>query len=175
MPPRRFVRSRKKMHAFVTVWPHVTRWLEACPNMNAAMILEQLQVLYPGRYQPNQLSALHRRVRVWREVAAARGVVIGPRMYRVSPMHVWRRTRKDPFEVDWPEILRDLEADPDQTAKDLFSDLCAKKPDRYTPGQLRTLQRRVKGWRADAVRKLIFDLKTQPLAVAATPSENEKQ
>ncbi len=167
-PPRQFVRPRKRMHAFVTVWPHVTRWLEACPNLNAAMILEQLQALYPGRYYPHQESSLHRRVRAWREVAAARGVVIGPRMYRISPTRVWRRTRKDPFEADWPEILRQLEADPDQTAKDLFLVFCAKSPGRYTPGHLRTLQRRVKAWRADAVRKLVFDLQTQPLAVAAS-------
>ena len=93
-PPGQFVRPRKRMHAFVTVWPHVTRWLEACPNLNAAMILEQLQALYPGRYYPHQESSLHRRVRAWREVAVARGVVIGPRMYRIAPTRVWRRTRK---------------------------------------------------------------------------------
>jgi hypothetical protein len=163
-PPRAFVRRRKRAHAFVTVWPQITRWLEACPNMNAAMILAQLQALYPGRYESNQESSLHRRVRAWREVAVARGVVIGRRMYRVSPTHVWRRTRKDPFETEWPEICRLLDANPDQTAKDLFLALQVKNPDRYAVGQLRTLQRRLKAWRAEAVRKLVFDLQTQPLA-----------
>jgi hypothetical protein len=166
-----FARRPMRTHAFVTVWPHVTRWLEACPNMNTSMILEQLQALYPGRFHPRQHSALNRRVRAWREVAIARGVVIGPRTHRVLPTHVWRRTRKDPFAADWPEILRQLEADPDITAKDLFLTFCVKTPGRYVAGQLRTLQRRVKAWRADAVRKLVFDLATQPLSAGADAME----
>jgi hypothetical protein len=171
VPSAQFDRRPMRMHAFVTVWPHVTRWLEACPNMNTSMILEQLQALYPGRFHPRQHSALHRRVRAWREVAVARGVVIGPRIHRVSPTHVWRRTRKDPFAADWPEILRQLQADPDKTAKDLFLTFCVKTPGRYVAGQLRTLQRRVKAWRADAVRKLVFDLETQPLSVGGVTME----
>lgn len=164
-PPLAFARRKIRPHAFVMVWPQVTRWLDACPNMSAAMIFEQLQALYPGRFAPGQCAALQRRVRAWREVAVARGVVIGRRMYRKSPTRVWHRTRKDPFEKDWPEICQLLDADPDQNGKELFVQLCAKYPGRYADGQLRTLQRRLKAWRTEAVRKLVFDLQTQPLAV----------
>jgi len=37
---------------------------------------------------------------------------------------------------------------PELEATTLFEDLLRRKPDGYTPGQLRTLQRRLKQWRA---------------------------
>ena len=69
--------------------------------------------------------------------------------------HYWR-TRKDPFEAVWPEVIIWLEAEPDSTAKELFERLCEKQPDAFAPGQLRTLQRRVKDWRRMAARRLVF-------------------
>lgn len=58
------------------------------------------------------------------------------------------RTRKDPFEEDWPAVSKLLEDAPELEAKTLFEWLCEQRPDRYDPGQLRTLQRRVREWRA---------------------------
>ena len=58
------------------------------------------------------------------------------------------RTRPDPFEEVWPEIKRRLVDAPELEAKTLFEDLLEREPERFTPGQLRTLQRRVKQWRA---------------------------
>lgn len=58
------------------------------------------------------------------------------------------RTRPDPFEEDWPEIAERLVDAPELEAKVLFEDLCERFPGRYQEGQLRTLQRRVKQWRA---------------------------
>ena len=65
------------------------------------------------------------------------------------------RTRKDPFESVWPELLDWLQNDPDITAKDLFERLRSKYPNEYSDGQLRTLQRRVQGWRRIMARELI--------------------
>ena len=65
------------------------------------------------------------------------------------------RTRLDPFESVWPELLDWLQRDPDTTAKDLFQRLRTKYPGNYKDGQLRTLQRRVKGWRRAMARELI--------------------
>jgi len=65
------------------------------------------------------------------------------------------RTRGDPFESVWPELLDWLQRDPDTTAKDLFQRLRVKYPGAYKDGQLRTLQRRVKGWRRAMARELI--------------------
>lgn len=58
------------------------------------------------------------------------------------------RTRPDPFEEDWSEIAERLTDAPELEAKALFEDLCERFPGRYQEGQLRTLQRRVKQWRA---------------------------
>jgi transposase len=58
------------------------------------------------------------------------------------------RTRPNPFRTDWPWIVAQLERDPALQAKTLFDLLQAQHPDRYTAGQLRTLQRHIAGWRA---------------------------
>lgn len=60
------------------------------------------------------------------------------------------RTRDDPFEKDWPEIEAQLRDAPGLEAKTIFEALMASAPDRYEPGQLRTLQRRIKAWRASS-------------------------
>ena len=61
--------------------------------------------------------------------------------------HTWR-TRKDPFKDAWPTIKAMLELNPGLEAKTLFEDLQRRHPGRFADGQLRTLQRRIKNWRA---------------------------
>ncbi|MFC1783915.1 transposase, partial [Planctomycetota bacterium] len=56
------------------------------------------------------------------------------------------RTRKDPFEEVWYDVLCWLQQDPDATAKILFNRLQDEYPRRFPDGQLRTLQRRIKEW-----------------------------
>ncbi len=58
------------------------------------------------------------------------------------------RTRDDPFETDWPALEARLKDAPELEAKVLFEDLMERHPGRYQPGQLRTLQRRIRRWRA---------------------------
>lgn len=58
------------------------------------------------------------------------------------------RTREDPFVEHWPEVEARLADTPELEAKTLFELLVQKYPGRYEPGQLRTLQRRIKTWRA---------------------------
>lgn len=58
------------------------------------------------------------------------------------------RTRPDPFEAHWPEIEAKLRDTPEFEAKTLFDVLQQQHPGRYEDGQLRTLQRHVKRWRA---------------------------
>ncbi len=59
------------------------------------------------------------------------------------------RTRQDGFAQDWPEIVGRLEVAPELEAKALFEYLLGRYPGRYREGQLRTLQRRIKQWRAE--------------------------
>jgi hypothetical protein len=57
-------------------------------------------------------------------------------------------TREDPFAKDKVEIEAQLADAPELEAKTIFVALMEKYPGRYEPGQLRTLQRHVKQWRA---------------------------
>ena len=58
------------------------------------------------------------------------------------------RTREDPFSEVWEEIARQLEDAPGLEAKTVFEALQRSHPGRFDDGQLRTLQRRFKIWRA---------------------------
>jgi hypothetical protein len=58
------------------------------------------------------------------------------------------RTRKDPFAEHWEEIQGMLQQTPELTGKTLFDWLCERYPGVYREGQLRTLHRRVRKWRA---------------------------
>lgn len=65
----------------------------------------------------------------------------------VPPPRDWR-TRPDPFAEVWPELASLLEQTPGLQAKTLWGWLVQKYPGRFDETQLRTLQRRVKVWRA---------------------------
>jgi hypothetical protein len=58
------------------------------------------------------------------------------------------RTREDPFAGEWEELRGMLEVNAGLEAKTLFEFLQRRHPGRFADGQLRTLQRRVKQWRA---------------------------
>ena len=54
-------------------------------------------------------------------------------------------------------MARRLVADPTATAKELMNRLAQAVPDAYaSKAQLRTLQRRIKAWRADKAKDLIL-------------------
>jgi hypothetical protein len=65
----------------------------------------------------------------------------------VKVEHTWR-TREDPFEGVWEGIRDKLKVNAGLEAKTLFEDLQRREPGRFADGQLRTLQRRIKVWRA---------------------------
>lgn len=58
------------------------------------------------------------------------------------------RTRQDGFAEVWPEMAAQLSANPGLEAKTLFAALQRQHTERFADGQLRTLQRRIKRWRA---------------------------
>ena len=57
------------------------------------------------------------------------------------------RTRPDPFADVWEAVRELVEANPGLEAKTLFELLQRQHPGRFSDGQLRTLQRRMKHWR----------------------------
>ncbi len=58
------------------------------------------------------------------------------------------RTRTDAFAQVWDEVVGYLQANPGLEVNALFTHLQRTYPGQFKPGQLRTLQRRVKVWRA---------------------------
>src|SRR3954451_579302 len=58
------------------------------------------------------------------------------------------RTRKDGFEDVWPEVRQQLITNPGLEAKTIFASLQRQYPEQFADGQLRTLQRKIKHWRA---------------------------
>lgn len=87
--------------------------------------------------------------RKYRRLGSAPSQLKQPRSYR---------TRPDPFADVWPELEAMLEREPSLQALTLFDDLCRRWPGRFQASQLRTLQRRVKAWRAlsGAEREVFF-------------------
>jgi hypothetical protein len=79
------------------------------------------------------------------------------RRQKPEPIVRYWRTRKDPFADVWKEVEQRLGAEPYLTGKFLFGWLCEKYPSKFTSGQMRTLQRRVREWRLSSVEKLIED------------------
>ena len=61
--------------------------------------------------------------------------------------HTWR-TRADPFETVWAEIKELINPAPGLEAKTVFEEMQRRHPGVFSEGQLRTLQRRIKIWRA---------------------------
>lgn len=168
---RRFIR---RQHAFTLIWPLVCRRLEGRPNMNAAELFDELRAQYPGRWHRGQLATFRNHVRRWREDARERGIEIGSLRYRQSPKPRTRR-RPDPLEVNWVEMLQCLETDPDQTARELLTAFQTRYPHRYHVGHLRTLQRRLKTWRRQAVQRLICDMDGLTEALGCKPSDRHDQ
>lgn len=77
----------------------------------------------------------------------------------------WWRTRKDPFADVWPVLLGWLEERPDLEAKEMLKRLQASGYGTYQDGQLRTLQRRVRLWRASRARELVYGPETASAAI----------
>jgi transposase len=74
------------------------------------------------------------------------------------------RTREDPFHGVWKQIREQLQVNPGLEAKTLFGALQRDHPGRFSDGQLRTLQRRVKVWRVTEgpAQEVFFAQQHQP-------------
>jgi hypothetical protein len=77
--------------------------------------------------------------------------------------HTWR-TREDPFADDWNEVRSFLKTIPGLEVKTIFDYMQRKSHGKYQEGQLRTLQRRAKQWRAleGSGQEVFFDQIHEP-------------
>jgi hypothetical protein len=80
------------------------------------------------------------------------------------------RTRPDPFAEVWAEIEAKLQVSSGLEAKTLFADLQRRFPGRFSDGQLRTLQRQIKSWRAQSgpAKEVFFAQVHHPGRLAAS-------
>lgn len=81
------------------------------------------------------------------EKTARKWAAAGKLPSQSAPERTWR-TRPDPFAEAWAEVEAILERAPTVEAKAVFDHLNRQTPGRFEEGQLRTLQRRIKVWRA---------------------------
>ena len=82
---------------------------------------------------------------------------VRPTHRRKTTAQRWWRTREDPFELAWPVVEGWLISQPTVTAKELMNRLARAAPDAYaSKAQLRTLQRRIKAWRAEKAKDLVL-------------------
>lgn len=65
----------------------------------------------------------------------------------MKPERDWR-TRNNPFEEVWPEIEALIQDEPRLKATTILEELQAKYPGQFQDGQVRTLQRHLRQWRA---------------------------
>lgn len=79
------------------------------------------------------------------------------------PERSWQ-TRENRFVDVWVDVVLKLELNPGLEAKTLFEDLQRRYPGRFADGLLRTLQRRIKRWRAlkGPAKDVIFPQKHRP-------------
>lgn len=80
------------------------------------------------------------------------------------------RTREDPFSEVWDQVRQQMEESPGLEAKTLFEWLQREYPGRFSDGQIRTLQRRIKFWRATEgpVQEVYFGQKHEPGKLCAS-------
>ena len=81
-----------------------------------------------------------------------------------------RGRRRDPFAAVWGEVEEQLKVNAGLEAKTLFEDLQRRYPGQFQDGQLRTLQRHVKYWRASEgpSREVFFVQRHHPGRLAAS-------
>ena len=80
------------------------------------------------------------------------------------------RTREDPFNGVWEQVRQQIEENPGLEAKTLFEWLQREHPGQYQDGQVRTLQRRIKLWRATEgpAQEVYFSQKHEPGRLCAS-------
>lgn len=87
------------------------------------------------------------------------------------------RTRPDPFGEDWAGVESLLRYAPELEAKTIFEDLVERKPEQYSENQLRTLQRRIRAWRAlsGPEKRVFFAQSHRPGEAMQTDFTNAKE
>jgi hypothetical protein len=87
---------------------------------------------------------------------------------KAKPKLKRERRRPDPLVNVTNDLYRWFEAEPWRTGRELLERLQSNYPGEYPDGLIRTVQRRVKGWRRDRAHRMIFGIEP---GEAAQPPE----
>ncbi len=124
-------------------------------DQQVRLLMKELEKQTPLITAASKAGMSERTARTWRDA--------GKLPSETERERNWR-TREDPFEELWPEAQALLASDPGLQAKTVFEELQRRYPERLKPGQLRTLQRRFRAWRAreGPDREVYFDQEREP-------------
>jgi hypothetical protein len=110
-------------HVLTMIWALVCRRLEGFPNITSTQLFEELCIQVPGRFHPKRAVSLAKQVKVWRQDARGRGVVIGRLKYRhFSKKPRGRGLGPQSCTAHRAEMLQWLEEYPDQTAVEFLAE-----------------------------------------------------
>ena len=131
-------------------------WLHTIRETQSALAVIVSPEIRPTPRAESLERFLTRPVRRWCQEQGQAGK--GPKVK--LPRH-WR-TRKDPFEGVWCEVLERLQEDPDTGAMAPPGRLQANHPNRLSRAKPRTLQRRVRQWRGIMSNNLVTPASESP-------------
>ena len=113
-------------------------------------------VMNPSEPSPPTLDAFMTSLRtLWHEGEAR------PTATAKAPQKRWRR-RPDPLATVTEQLKAWFEEEPWRTGRELLEKLQAEQPGDYPDGLLRTVQRRLKVWRSEQARALVFNPSAAP-------------
>ncbi len=119
------------------VWPEVCLELERDPSLTRTQIQQRLNERYPGRFRKTQANTIGEKLQQWRTLN--------------FPDAVWPKTkpgRKTPIHDLWTEVCKELDMNPNLTARGIMSLLCKRYPDRCKMTQRGTVSAKLNDWRA---------------------------
>jgi hypothetical protein len=136
-------RKRGRKTNLDEVWPEVLQELETEPTMSPGKILSFLDERYPGKFRRTQINTIYDKLRRWH--------------HEKFPDSTWvkrRPGRKSVIDDLWPEILEELEKDPNHTARGLMSLLCRRYPGKVRMTQRSTLMQKLSKWRKSHIQSI---------------------
>lgn len=136
-------RKRGRKSNLDEVWPEVLAELDNDSTMSPSKVLVFLNERYPEKFKPTQLSTIHDKLRRWHQ---GRGTG--------STWAKAKRGRKSVIDDLWPEVLTELDKDPNFTARGLIALLCKRHPEKVRMTQRSTLMLKLAKWRRSHIRSI---------------------
>ena len=126
------------------VWPEVCAELNKNPLLFASDIFKLLEKRYPGRFRKSQISTIGDNLKRWR-------LIHYPEKNDCPQKKPGKQTILD---VLWPEILVELEKNPNHTVRGLLAIFCDRYPGKVRMTQRSTLTKKLSAWRESHIQSI---------------------